>query len=160
MVVGFTTTDAISAYHHWSSEFEPGSGKVYSIQHYVIKFVSDLKQVRGFLWVPPFPPPIKPDRHNIAEILLKVTLNTISLAWKILHFWFPWQYCKTYLYSWTNNKINSDYMYLSYCGKTVYKFDCDHCDLYYSFHNLDRWGLYFCVNKTVNSQLMETSEKD
>jgi IS4 transposase len=34
-------------------------GKVYSIQHYVIKFVSDLRQVVGFLRVFRFPPPIK-----------------------------------------------------------------------------------------------------
>ena len=27
----------------------PTRGKVYSIQHYVIKFVSDLRQVSGFL---------------------------------------------------------------------------------------------------------------
>jgi len=32
---------------------------VYSIQHYVIKFVSDLRQVSGFLWVLWFPQPIK-----------------------------------------------------------------------------------------------------
>ena len=32
---------------------------VYSIQLYVIKFVSDLRQVSGFLWVFWFPPPIK-----------------------------------------------------------------------------------------------------
>jgi hypothetical protein len=32
---------------------------VYSIQHYVIKFVSDLRQVGGFLRVLQFPPPIK-----------------------------------------------------------------------------------------------------
>ena len=32
---------------------------VNSIQHYVIKFVSDLRQVSGFLWVLWFPPPIK-----------------------------------------------------------------------------------------------------
>jgi hypothetical protein len=32
---------------------------VYSIQHYVIKFVSDLRQVGGFLWVLRFPPPIE-----------------------------------------------------------------------------------------------------
>jgi hypothetical protein len=31
-------------------------GEVYSIQHYVIKYVSDFRQVSGFLW---FPPPIK-----------------------------------------------------------------------------------------------------
>ena len=35
MVVGFTTTFAISAYHNSSCEFEPYSGEVYSIQHYV-----------------------------------------------------------------------------------------------------------------------------
>ena len=33
--------------------------EVYSIQHYVIKFVSDLRQVSGFLRVLRFPPPIK-----------------------------------------------------------------------------------------------------
>jgi hypothetical protein len=34
-------------------------GEVYSIQHYVIKFVGDLEQVDGFLWVLWFLPPIK-----------------------------------------------------------------------------------------------------
>ena len=33
-------------------------GELYSIQHYVIKFVSDLRQVGGFLRVHLFPPPI------------------------------------------------------------------------------------------------------
>ena len=37
----------------------PVHGEVYSIQHYVIKFVSDLRQVCGFLRVLLFPPPIK-----------------------------------------------------------------------------------------------------
>ena len=50
MVVGFYTTYAISAYHHWC-EFESRSGR--GVQHYVIKFVSDLRQVLRF------PPPIK-----------------------------------------------------------------------------------------------------
>jgi len=52
MVVGFTTTYTISAYHHWSSHFESRSAEVFSIQHYVIKFVSFLRALR-------FPPPIK-----------------------------------------------------------------------------------------------------
>jgi hypothetical protein len=47
-VVGFTTTYAISAYHHWC-ESESRSRRV--VQHYVIKFVNDLWQVCGFLWV-------------------------------------------------------------------------------------------------------------
>jgi hypothetical protein len=37
----------------------PVHGKVYSIQHDVIKFVSDLWQVSGFLRELQFPPPIK-----------------------------------------------------------------------------------------------------
>jgi hypothetical protein len=37
----------------------PAHGEVYSIQHYVIKFVSDLRQVGSFLRVLRFPPPIK-----------------------------------------------------------------------------------------------------
>jgi hypothetical protein len=42
----------------------PVYGQVYSIQHYVIKFISDLRQA---------------DRQDITEILLKVALNTITL---------------------------------------------------------------------------------
>ena len=76
MVVGFTTTFANSAYHHWCCDFESQPG--WGVQHYVIKFVSDLHQVGGFLRVLGFPPPIKLTRHNITEILLKVTLNTIK----------------------------------------------------------------------------------
>ena len=44
----------------------PPHGEVYSIQHYVIKFVSDLRQVGGFLRVLWLPPPIKTD-WNIVE---------------------------------------------------------------------------------------------
>ena len=43
MVVGFTTTYAISAYLTY--------GEVYSIHYYVLKFVSDLWQFSGHLWV-------------------------------------------------------------------------------------------------------------
>ena len=39
------------------------------MQHYVIKFVSDLRQVGGFLRVLRFPPPKKNDRHDITEIV-------------------------------------------------------------------------------------------
>jgi len=56
MVVGFTTY-TISAYHHWCCEFESRLGR--GAQHYVIKFVSDLRQVGGFLRILQFPPPIK-----------------------------------------------------------------------------------------------------
>ena len=37
----------------------PLHGEMHTIQHYVIKFVSDLRQVDDFLRVLRFPPPIK-----------------------------------------------------------------------------------------------------
>jgi hypothetical protein len=46
-----------------------------SLQHYVIKFVRDLRQVGGFLRY--FTN--KTDRHDITELLLKVALKTIPL---------------------------------------------------------------------------------
>jgi hypothetical protein len=52
----------------------PNKSEVYSIQHYVIKFVSDLGQVDGLLR---FPPPIKLT-HDITKILLKVAFSTIK----------------------------------------------------------------------------------
>jgi len=72
MVVGFTTTYAISAYHHWCCEFESQSGR--AVQHYVIKVVSDLRQVNGFLQALRFSPPIKTDCHDITEILLNMIM--------------------------------------------------------------------------------------
>ena len=62
MVVGVTTSYAISAYHAITTKVvssNPAHGEVYSMQHYVIQFVSDLRQVGGFLRVLRFPPPIK-----------------------------------------------------------------------------------------------------
>jgi hypothetical protein len=47
---------------------------VRGVQQYMLKFVSDLKQVGGFLRILRFPPPIK------LTALLKVALNTIRQA--------------------------------------------------------------------------------
>jgi hypothetical protein len=47
----------------------PAHDRVYSIQHFKIKFVSDLRQVGGFL---------HQYNYNVTEILLKVALNTIK----------------------------------------------------------------------------------
>jgi len=54
----------------------PAHGEVYLIQHYVIKLVSDWRQVGGFLRIPVFSTN-KTDRHNITEIVLKMALNII-----------------------------------------------------------------------------------
>ena len=57
MVVRFTTSYAIGAYHHWCFVFYFRSGR--GVQHYGIKFVSDLWQVCSFLRVLWFTPPIQ-----------------------------------------------------------------------------------------------------
>jgi hypothetical protein len=49
-------------------------GEVYSIQHYVIKFVSDLRQVGGFLRVLKFAPPIK---LKVRYIIWKISYCTM-----------------------------------------------------------------------------------
>jgi hypothetical protein len=46
-IVTVNTIEEISDYHHWCCEFESRSGR--GVQHYVIKFVNDLRQVSGFL---------------------------------------------------------------------------------------------------------------
>jgi hypothetical protein len=53
----------------------PAIVEVYSIQHYVIKFVSDLRQVSGFLGTS-VSSTNENDRHDITKILLKVALKT------------------------------------------------------------------------------------
>ena len=64
---------------------------MYSILHYMymIKFVSDLRQVGGFIRVLRFPPSNKTDHHDITETLLKVALNTRHQY--IFAIWVTWR---------------------------------------------------------------------
>jgi hypothetical protein len=57
----------------------PTHGKVYLIQHYVIKFVSDLWQVSGFLRVLRFPPPIKLTAEQIGEGIVTIFTSRILI---------------------------------------------------------------------------------
>ena len=52
------------------------------VRQYVIKSVSDLRQVGGFLRILRFPPPIK---LTTTDILLKVALNTIKQTHKQIY---------------------------------------------------------------------------
>jgi hypothetical protein len=55
---------------------------MYSMQQYMIKFVSDLRQVGlRFSQGTPVSSTNKTDHNNITEILLKVALNTITLTY-------------------------------------------------------------------------------
>ena len=78
MVVGLTTTCAISAYHHWSCEFEPHSWRGVLDTTLCDKVCQWLATGRWFSLGPLVSSINKIDRHNITEILLKVTLNTIK----------------------------------------------------------------------------------
>jgi hypothetical protein len=62
-----------------------GFGEVYFIQHYVIKFVSDLRQVCCFLRVPRFRPPIKLTTTWYCWHIMKLVLNNMTLyfEWNI-----------------------------------------------------------------------------
>ena len=57
----------------------PVYGDVYLLQHYVIKFVSDLWVVGCFSSSTPVPSFITADSHDIAIILLEELLNTKNL---------------------------------------------------------------------------------
>jgi hypothetical protein len=70
MEVGFTTTYAISAYHHWC-EFESRSGRGNKVCQW-------LATGRWFSPGPLVSSTNKTDHRDIAEMLLQVALNTIK----------------------------------------------------------------------------------
>ena len=74
MLVGFTTTCAISAYHHLSCEFEPHSWRAVLDTTLCDKVYQWLATGRCFSSTNKTKP------HDITDILLKVALNTISLS--------------------------------------------------------------------------------
>ena len=67
----------------------PVHGMVYSMQYYVIKFVNDLRKVSDFPSGIPISSTNKTDIHDITEILLKVTLNTINQTFLCSDFLHP-----------------------------------------------------------------------
>ena len=74
IVVRFTTTYAINAYHHQSCEFEPRSWRG------VLDTTLCDKVCQWFSPSTPVSSTTKTDFHDITEILLKVALNTITLT--------------------------------------------------------------------------------
>jgi len=78
MVVGFTTICAISAYHHLSCKFEPCSLRGVLDTTLCDKVCQWLAAGRWFSLGIPVSSTNKTDSHDITEILLKVSLNTIN----------------------------------------------------------------------------------
>ena len=80
MVVGFTTTCAIIAFHHWSCEFESRSWRGVLYTALCDKVCQQLATGRWFSPGTPASSITKTGRHDIVEILLKVALTTINLT--------------------------------------------------------------------------------
>jgi hypothetical protein len=78
MVVRFTATYATSAYHHWCGEFESLSGRGVLDTPLCDKVCQWLGTCRLFLPGTPVSSTNNIDRHDINEILLKESLNTIN----------------------------------------------------------------------------------
>ena len=78
MVVGFTTTYAISVYHLESCEFESRSWQCVLDTTLCDEVCQWLSTGQWFSLGPLVSSTNKTDCHNIAEILLKVALNTIT----------------------------------------------------------------------------------
>ena len=77
--VALTTTCVISGYHHYSCEFEPCSWRGLLDTKLCYNVCQWLPTGWWFSAGHPVSSTNKIDRHDIAEILLKVTLNTINL---------------------------------------------------------------------------------
>jgi hypothetical protein len=78
MVVGFTTTCAISAHHLLSCEFECHSWEGLLVTTLCDKVCQWLATGQWFSPGTPVFSANKTDHHDITEILLKVVLNTIN----------------------------------------------------------------------------------
>ena len=72
MIVGFTTSYAISSYATNVVGSNPAQARC-TQYNTVIKFISDLRQVGGFLRLL-----LLTDHHDIAELLLEVALSAIT----------------------------------------------------------------------------------
>ena len=79
MVVGFTTTYAISAYHHLNCEFESHSWLVVLDTTLCDKVCQWLATGQWFSLCTPVFSTNKTDCHDITEILLKVALDAMTL---------------------------------------------------------------------------------
>jgi hypothetical protein len=105
MVVGFRTTITISAYQTDVVSSNPTHVEVYSIQHYVMKFVSDL-----FFLGTPVSSTNKTGRHDITDILLKLALDTITKnlpEWKYWPHHKSWKVIKYNNTNWNTVKLRS-----------------------------------------------------
>jgi len=109
MIVGFTTTYAISAYRHWCCEFESRSGR--GVQHYVIRVCHWLATGWWFSPGPPVSSTNKTDRHDITEILLKVALSAIKQSIYHEHLYLYHEHCRNIAH-WTLKQHTTNQLWI------------------------------------------------
>ena len=134
ILVTFGENWGYRVYIYWNDE-------VYSIQHYVIKFISDLQQIGGFLQDTPISSSNNtwPPRYSWIFFLLKVALNAITVALTIegticnyyifacLLYWYCIIYCNTVYYDCCSNLQFTCHWYsIIYCNTFYY----DYCSGY------------------------------
>ena len=108
MVVGCTITYAIGANHHWSCEFESCSWRCILDTTICDKVCQWLVTCQWFSLWPPVFSTNKTDRHDIAEILLKVAFNTLTQTLLIINMHpFFWKYWCSVVFS-----VSSIFFYL------------------------------------------------
>ena len=118
----------------------PVHGEVYSIQHCVIKFVNDLRQVGGFLRVLRFPPPIKwPPWYNwyIVERGFKHHKPTHSIIWGE-----RWLFALLILMKLLTNKQTNKHTPTWYLRVSLHSFIISCCSVYY----------YYIINVITRNQ--------
>jgi hypothetical protein len=113
-------------------------------QHYVTKFVSNLRQVCGFLSIIN-----KTDCHDITEILLTVTLNTITLTQTV--------------YVWHRSYVNGNCVRMIRTPPRRDVLDTTICDKVCQWLEAGRWfspGIpVSSMNKTDNWNIVKSSVK-
>ena len=112
MVVGFTTTYAISAYHHWCCQFE--SRIRTRCTTLCDKVCQWLATGRWFSLRPPVSSTNKNDCHDITEVLLKVTcymyhtkyIKKMSGVFQLVQLRVQWTHTTVHkIYLWKEKKI-------------------------------------------------------
>jgi len=119
----YAITCIYTLYHYTSQRgcaFEPRRGEVYSMQHYVIKCVSDLRQVGGILRVLRFPPPIKAIISQIIRVVKMLHFDSTDSSKLSISFDFSTEYEK---YLTKSPTVRSTNTYTSRCIKHTYRLD-------------------------------------
>ena len=127
MVVGCTTTYAISTYHQWSCEFE--SRSLWDVHHTTLWYQVCQLLATGLLFSSGTPVSFtnKTERHDITEILLKED-SAFVIVFIYYYFNPAMKWCFNYLlklHFWMKASLSWSWSY----GSWIYNYLCNQCRL-------------------------------